>query len=105
MLVKTKNKTNTKLISQHPIRYTPYPHIAIVNTGAINHYEIPKIPLLIKKKRILPLNVQLTNGTVLKSTHEGNLQLATLPKEATKSSVLPHITSGTLILVAQLCYH
>ena len=55
-----------------------------------------------KKKTIIPLHVQLPNGTVLKSTHEGNIQLAALPKEATKAHVFPHITYGALILVAQL---
>ena len=58
-----------------------------------------------QKETILPRHVQLPNGRILQSTHEGNIQLATLPKEATKYHVFPHITYGALISAAQLCDH
>ena len=56
--------------------------------------------LISKNKTFLSLHVQLTNITVLKSTHEGNLQLTVLPEESTKEHVLPPTTFGALILVA-----
>ena len=62
-------------------------------------------PLINKKKTIIPLRVQIANGTVLKSTHERNIRLNALPKEETKAHIFPYITSGLLILVAQLCGH
>ena len=53
----------------------------------------------------MPLHVQLPNGTVLKLTHERNLQLISLLKVATKAPVFLHITSGAIISIAQLCDH
>ena len=103
MLVKTQYKINTELISQHTILYPPYSHIAIINTGATIFCNAKNT--INKQFLFLPLHVKLPNGTVLKSTNEGNLQLSALPKEATKAHVFPHITSGALILVAQLCEH
>ena len=85
-------RITTKLILQHPIGSSPSSHNTIVDTGATKHFLMPTTPLLIKKKIIPPLRIQLPNGTVLKSTHEVILQLTALPKESTKYHVFPHIT-------------
>ena len=99
MLVKTQPKIKTKINLQDSIQYPPSSHNAIVDTGATKHFSMPNIPL-IKIIKILPLYVQLTNGTVLKSTHAGNIRLTALPKESTKSHILLHTKSGALISVA-----
>ena len=54
MLVKTKYKTKTKLILQHPIQYPPYSNNLIVDTSSSKHFAMPKKLLILKKKRILP---------------------------------------------------
>ena len=100
MLDKTKPKIKTKLILKHPIQSPPSSDDSIFNTGTTKICLMKNTPLINSTP-----SFQLTNGTVSKSTHEGNLQLATLPKEATKARVLPHITSGALIFVAQICDH
>ena len=105
MLDKIQYKINTNLISQHSLRSPPSSNNATFDTGSIKHFFITNTPLINKNKTIIPLRVKLPNGTVLKSTHEDNIQLATLPKETTKASVFPHITYGALILVDQLCNH
>ena len=73
-------KINTKLVLQHPIQSPPYSHNAIVDTGEIKYFLIPNTPLIIIKDKNIPLHVQLPNVTVLKSTHEGNIELSALPK-------------------------
>ena len=105
MLFKTKLKIKTKLILQHSILSPPSSHNAIVDTGATKYFVMPNTTLINKKKTILLLHVQLINGTLLKSTHGGNLQIAAQPKKSTKSHVFTHVISDTLILVAQLCDH
>ena len=89
MLVKTQYKTKTEIILQHPIRSPPSSHNTLVDTGATNFFVITNKP-------ILSLRVQLPNVKVLKSTHDGNLQITALPNKATNSHVLPHITSCVL---------
>ena len=105
MLLKTQSKINNKPILQYPIWSPPSSHNVIVETSATKHIIIPTTPLLNKKKTIIPLRFQLPNGTVLKSTNEVDIQLAAIIKESTKPHLFPHITSGALILVSQLCNH
>ena len=73
MLVKTQPFKKIKIILQHPIRYPPSSHNAIVDTGATKYFVIPNTPFINKNRTIITLRVQIPNGTVLKSTHEGNL--------------------------------
>ena len=63
---------------------------------------MPNTTLINKKKTILPLHFQIPNSTVLNSKHEGNVQPAALKMETNKYRVLPYVTSGVLISIAQL---
>ena len=105
MSVNKKSKINTNIILQHSIRSSPSSKNEIFDTGATKQFVVPNTSLIKKKKTFLPFCVQLTNGTIIKSTHEGNLQLSVLPKGSTKAHVFIHIISSAWILLAQLCDH
>ena len=55
---------------------------------------MPNTTLINNNNTIVTLHIQLPNNIVLKSTHEGNIKLAALPKEETKAHAFPYITSG-----------
>ena len=66
MSVNKKSKINTNIILQHSIRSSPSSKNEIVDTGATKQFVVPNTSLIKKKKTVLPLCVQLKNGTILK---------------------------------------
>ena len=56
-----------------------------------------------KKKSITPLPVECANGTIMWSTHEGELYLPMLPPAARKIHLFPKLKNDSLLSIGQLC--
>jgi hypothetical protein len=54
---------------------------------------------------IIPVSVLLPDGTAIHSTHTGYLNLPQLPVAARLCHLFPHLTTGSLLSVGQLCDH
>ena len=68
-----------------------------------NHYVHTAIPL----KNVQPTNhgiqVLLPNKQTMQATHTGELDIPHLPPAATKAHIFPHLASGSLLSIGQLC--
>jgi hypothetical protein len=51
------------------------------------------------------INVSLTDGTIITSTHTGNLSIPNIPLSARQAHVFPHLASHSLLSISQLCAH
>jgi hypothetical protein len=50
-----------------------------------------------------PINVKLPDGSYIRSTHTGLLQLPGIPASARRASIFPDLKSGSLLSIGQLC--
>ena len=58
------------------------------------------------KKCSVPIKVLMPNGTIIESLHTGIYPgIPELPESARKVHILPHLSSGSLLSVPQLCDH
>jgi hypothetical protein len=60
-------------------------------------------PCTSKQTSHIPLNVNMPNGTSIKSSHTCDLLLTALPPQATKPHALPGFVHKLLISAGQLC--
>ena len=55
------------------------------------------------REAIVPVNVELPDATIIKSTHEGELPIPQLPPEARKADIFPDLQDTCLVSVGMLC--
>ena len=55
------------------------------------------------REAIVPVNVELPDSTIIKSTHEGELPIPSLPKEFRKADIFPDLQDTCLVSVGMLC--
>jgi hypothetical protein len=78
-----------------------------MDTGATGHFFKVSTDL----DNIMPtsdntrINVSLPDGTILTSTHTGNLRIPSIPISARQAHVSPHLASHSLLSISQLCAH
>ena len=81
----------------------------ILDTGATHHfYNMPVSTTTAPHLRnITPtsdgIEVLLPNSTTIKSTHQANINLPSLPTSATSVHLFPSLASGSLLSIGQLC--
>jgi hypothetical protein len=78
-----------------------------MDTGATGHFfkvsnDLENVTATTSNNRI---HVSLPDGTIIKSTHTGNLRIPGLPLSALQAHVFPHLAANSLLSIAQLCAH
>jgi hypothetical protein len=77
-------------------------HISIVDLGCTGHYIMVTVPVTNKKVATMPIQVTLTDGAFIKSSHTCELILPQLPKTAKKAHVIPGLSTSSLLSVGKL---
>lgn len=111
-------KCNT---NQNPINVThfsnllsPYLPTAITtistanaDTGTTGHYISPQDTkhLTDIQPTVDGITVQMPNGTFIKSSHTGQLNLPSIPSGARTAHVFPDLKTGSLLSIGILCDH
>ena len=81
----------------------------ILDTGATHHFYNMPAPTTTAPhlRNITPtsdgIEVLLPNSTKIKSTHQANINLPSLPTSATSVHLFPSLASGSLLSIGQLC--
>jgi hypothetical protein len=81
---------------------TPF---AVADTGCTGHFITTDLPYTNKQLANPRISVIVPNGGVLRSTHTATLNLPGLPASACAAHIFPHLASGSLISIGQLCDH
>ena len=80
----------------------PFPEI--FDTGSSSNYaHLNDARVINIHKLSQPYAIACPNGSIMHATHEGELDLPTLPAAARRVKLTSQLTSGTLISVGQLC--
>ena len=89
------------LVSSPPTIISP----VIADTGATGHFITSSAPYHNKRVAQPGISVLLPDGSTLQSTHPASLHLPQLPANACQAHIFPHLASGSLISIGQLCNH
>ena len=89
----------------------PTPPIIIADTGATGHYASTDFimintslsPIINIKQTDNPISVQLPDNHHIKSTHTANLDIPSLPLEATEAHLFPDLGATSLLSIGKLC--
>jgi hypothetical protein len=78
-----------------------------MDTGATGHFfkvssDLDNVTATTSNTSI---QVSLPDGTIIKSTHTGNLRIPGLPLSARQAHVFPNLAANSLLSIAQLCAH
>jgi hypothetical protein len=78
-----------------------------MDTGATGHFFKVSTDLdnIVSTSKNTSINVSLPDGTIITSTHTGNLRSRNIRVSARKAHVFPHLASHSLLSFAQLCAH
>ena len=76
---------------------------AIADAGATGHFLVPGAPVKNMVKAAYPLSINLPQGEVIKSTHEGVLDIPWLPAAARKAHIVPDLVHSSLVSIRELC--
>ena len=97
MQINTASTTTTLPHSLSP------PPTLIADTGCSAHFVTPTYPLVNLQPSLYPTHIRLPDGTCMISTHEGELDIPTLPRGARRAHIVPALTDQSLISIKQLC--
>lgn len=75
----------------------------IIDSGCTTHLSTPTNDLINITKSETPLKISIPDGSTMTSTHSGHLNIPELPPEATRSHIVPEMTTHNLLSVGQLC--
>ena len=115
-----KQKLTTLPVQQHASNLatlTATSRVIVADTGATgNFFEGEQdnndesdqhvhvdLPLTNIKATNKGISVLLPNNTTIKSTHTAELDIPQLPANAKKTHIFPHLASGSLLSIGQLC--
>jgi hypothetical protein len=76
---------------------------AIANTGSTHHFCTIDARVINKRRTSNPINIRNPNGSIMRSTHEAELDLPHLPPTARHVHIVPELQSLSLISMGQLC--
>ena len=91
------------LLQENPLPPT------VADSGATNHFFDHKqmvhlnSPLINVNKHHKPISAILPNGETITSTHKAEIDIPGLPLTARIAYIFPHLASGSLIYIGQLC--
>ena len=111
-----KNKTTVQTCNQ-TIDPTKTTTTIVADTGATSHffegngiendaagqYINVHLPLTNIQPTQRGIEVMLPNSARMKSTHTAMLRMDNLPPEARRVHIFPHLASGSLLSIGQLC--
>ncbi len=75
----------------------------IGDAGATGTFLPPRAPVFNLRKAEKPPQIHLPDGGQIFSTHECNLDIPWLPKEATRAHIVPGLAHTSLVSIKQLC--
>ena len=81
----------------------PPAHLIIADSGATAHFATLDLPVLNRRPTTSPITIANPNGTLMHSTHEGELDIPGLPIEARRCHIVPALSGLSLISIGQLC--
>jgi hypothetical protein len=76
---------------------------AVFDSRCTSNFLSAAAPCSDKQASHVPLNVNMPNGTTIKSSHTCNLLLIDLPPQARQAHILPGLVYNSLISVGQSC--
>jgi hypothetical protein len=74
-----------------------------MDSGCTSNFLSAAAPCSDKQAVLVPLNVNMPNGTKIQSSHTCYLLLTDLPPQARQAHILPGLVHNSLISVGQLC--
>lgn len=86
-----------------PILGPPTESNMILDTGCTIHLCTPDTPLIDLQETTDPITITIPDGNTMTSTHEGHLDIPTLPPAATLAHIVPELNTHSLISIGQLC--
>jgi len=96
------NQRNICASSIHPRKPSiPITH-AVADTGATSILVMKATPMKNKRPTTNPLNIILTDGTIVKSTHMCDLEIPGLP-HVLEGHIVPELTVASLVGIQILC--
>lgn len=76
---------------------------ALFDSGATAHFLVERAPVINKRVATEPLKIKLPDGTVIKSTHQCNLNIPWLPAHITEAHTVPGLAHSSLISTKKFC--
>ena len=76
---------------------------AIADTGTTDHFLKKDAPAEEIEEAIKPIEIEMPNGTVEKSSHTCYLRIPGLPKELRKGHIVPGLSHSSLVSIKMLC--
>ena len=86
------NRTTTRLVE-----------FAISNSGATAHFLVEGAPIVNKREAEQPVTIKLPDGTLIYSTHIGNLDIPWMPDSMTTAHIMPGLSHSSLISTKVFC--
>ena len=102
----SETTTRTKLIASsinHVLGSKTSPNVAIVDSGASEHYAPLTVPCSNKRPCLVSYTVSLPDQREICTTHTAVLNLPWLPPGACKVYLFKELTDRALVSVAQFC--
>ena len=81
----------------------PPANLIIADSGATAHFATLDLPVLNRRPATNPIAIANPDGTLMYSTHEGELNIPGLPIEARRCHIVPALSGLSLISIGQLC--
>ena len=78
-------------------------HLAAVDSGTSGHYLKPNSPCVNKKTAISQLDIHMTDGHIIYSSHAALLPQNTLPIAARQAHIFPDLKNNALLLIGMFC--
>jgi len=76
---------------------------AIGDTGTTGNFVLPGAPVDDIKVATKPIEIEMPNGIIEKSTHTCYLRIPGLPKELREAHIVPGLSHSSLISIKKLC--
>ena len=86
------NKTTTRLVE-----------FAISGSGATVHFLVEGAPIVNKREAEQPVTIKLPDGTLIYSTHIGNLDIPWMPDSMATAHIVPGLSHSLLISTEVFC--
>lgn len=92
--------------NKHSVQTTGPPssfYTATADTGASDTFLTVDLPMHNKWIAINPITMQNLNGMTMKSNHEGDLPVTTLPPDAHTSHIVPNLKTKSSASIGKPC--
>ena len=76
---------------------------AISDSGATAHFLVEGAPIINMKEAKEPITIKLPDGSLIHSTHVGNLDIPWMPNHMTEAHIAPGLSHSSLISTTVFC--